>query len=90
MNDARTTSRPPEAGEAREKSPAPPEEEGLVSTGEKVAGRLGALVLGIVLIVVGIALGVSVVLLPVGIAVGVVGIGFVLMALCAPAFGGRK
>jgi hypothetical protein len=46
-----------------------------------VIGHLAAVVLGVVLMILGSALGVTLVLLPVGIPVGLVGLGFFLWGM---------
>lgn len=59
-------------------------------TSEQIAGRLVALVVGLVLIVLGVAAGVTMVLLPLGIPAGLVGLFLVIGALFPGSLGRRS
>ena len=54
-----------------------------VRTTESVLGHVAALVLGFVMMVVGLALGVTIVLLPVGIVIGLLGVAIFIGGLFA-------
>ena len=64
---------------------------GMLRIVEHFAGRVGAIVLGLLLIVLGIGLGVTMVLLPVGVIVGLIGLFIFIAGVFGPAFrrGGR-
>jgi hypothetical protein len=47
----------------------------------RIVGHTGALILGVLLMIVGMAMGVSLVLLPVGLPVGIVGFLMILWSL---------
>jgi hypothetical protein len=58
----------------------------LVETGERFLGHTLAVVVGFVLMVVGLAMGVTMVLLPIGIPLGLVGLLLFLWGLPKPPF----
>lgn len=61
-----------------------------VREGERVAGRLVALVVGVVFVIVGVGLSVTMVLLPVGIPLGVIGLVLIYGGACYGSVGSSR
>jgi hypothetical protein len=62
----------------------------LFQSGERLLGHAAAIVLGLVLMLTGIALGVTIVMLPIGIPVGLIGLALFLWGLVGPLRASRR